>query len=286
MDQFKKILVPFDDNVRSIKALEYAAMFASGIGAKITALHVADPKDYRSKQEFQASLKELISNQLQPLLNRIQKRYTEVVKIDLQVRGMNKSIHEHIVDFAVENEIDFLILRSHGESDEAEWESILKNTTAYQVVLNAPCPVFTFTQVPEQPQMRNILIPIDLSEGSLYKIPLAVAIAKQFGATVHVVSASEHQDDAEDLKEMMDKLCLDLEKQGVKLVKGCVISTTLPEAVLEYSKQHMIDLVLIMSRPGFRWSDLWVSPKAKRIINLSKVPVLSIRSNQPLEVGL
>ncbi len=286
MDQFKKILVPFDDNVRSIKALEYAAMFASGIGAKITALHVADPKDYRSKQEFQASLKELISNQLQPLLNRIQKRYTEVVKIDLQVRGMNKSLHEHIVDFAVENEIDFLILRSHGESDEAEWESILKNTTAYQVVLNAPCPVFTFTQVPEQPQMRNILIPIDLSEGSLYKIPLAVAIAKQFGATVHVVSASEHQDDAEDLKEMMDKLCLDLEKQGVKLVKGCVISTTLPEAVLEYSKQHMIDLVLIMSRPGFRWSDLWVSPKAKRIINLSKVPVLSIRSNQPLEVGL
>ncbi|MEQ8714501.1 MAG: universal stress protein, partial [Cyclobacteriaceae bacterium] len=256
MDQFKKILVPFDDNVRSIKALEYAAMFASGIGAKITALHVADPKDYRSKQEFQASLKELISNQLQPLLNRIQKRYTEVVKIDLQVRGMNKSLHEHIVDFAVENEIDFLILRSHGESDEAEWESILKNTTAYQVVLNAPCPVFTFTQVPEQPQMRNILIPIDLSEGSLYKIPLAVAIAKQFGATVHVVSASEHQDDAEDLKEMMDKLCLDLEKQGVKLVKGCVISTTLPEAVLEYSKQHMIDLVLIMSRPGFRWSDL------------------------------
>ncbi|MEQ9298442.1 MAG: universal stress protein [Cyclobacteriaceae bacterium] len=286
MDQFKKILVPFDDNDRSIKALEYAAMFAAGIGAKITALHVADPKDYRSKQEFQASLKELINKQLQPVLNRIQKRYTQVLKIDLQVRGMNRSLDEHIVDFAVEHEIDFMILRSHGESEEEDWESVLKNTTAYQVVLNAPCPVFTFTLVPDLPQMKNLLVPVDLSEGSLYKIPLAVAIAKQFGATIHVVSASEHHDDAEDLEEMNDKLCADLRNQGVKLVKGCVISNTLPAAVLEYSAQHMIDLVLIMSRPGFRWSDLWVSPKAKRIINLSKVPVLSIRSNVPLEVSL
>ena len=286
MVQFKKILVPFDDNERSIKALEYAAMFASGLGAKITALHVADAKDYRSKQEFQASLKGLIDSKLQPALNRIQKRYADIVKIDLQVRGMDKPLHQHIVSFAKEHAVDFLIMRSHGEAVLDDWESIFKKTTAYKVVLDAPCPVFTFTQVPEQPQLRQMLVVVDQSEGSLYKIPLAVGIARQFDATIHIVAAAEDEDDQDQLKQTLDTLCEQLDKDNVKLIRGSVLSTTLPQAILEYATDHMVDLVVIMSRPGFRWSDLWVSPKAEQIINLSRVPVLSVRSNKPVEIGL
>jgi nucleotide-binding universal stress UspA family protein len=44
MKNIKKILVPFDNNLRSIAALDYAAMFATGIEANITALHLADPQ--------------------------------------------------------------------------------------------------------------------------------------------------------------------------------------------------------------------------------------------------
>jgi nucleotide-binding universal stress UspA family protein len=286
MSQIKKILVPFDDNERSIRALEYAAMFATGIGAKITALHIADPKDYRSKNEFQASLKNLIDQQLRPALNRIQRRYTEIVKIDLQVRGMEMPLNEHIVNFANDNSIDFIILRNHGESKNEDWESVFNNTTAYKVVLEASCPVFTFTQVPEHPQIKNILVAIDLSEGSLNKVPIALSIAKQFESTIHLVSASEHDDDNEKLNEMLDKLSNQLNDQGVKLIKRAVVSSTLPSAIMEYTKEQLIDLVIIMSRPGFRWTDLWVSPKAKRIINQSEVPVLSIRSNHPLEIGI
>ena len=286
MIQFKKILVPFDDNERSIKALEYAAMFASGIGAKITALHVADAKDYRSKKEFQASLKSLVDLKLRPALNRIQKRFAEIVKIDLQVRGMDKPLHQHIVSFAKENDIDFLIMRSHGKALEEDWESVLKTTTAYKVVLDAPCPVFTFTQVPESPQLNHLMVPIDLSEGSVFKIPLVMAIARQFNATIHLVSAVEDETEQAELKPTMDALGDQLTREGVKVVRGNVLSDSPHHALLSYAKDNKIDLVVIMSRPGFRWSDLWVSPKAKQIINLSRVPVLSVRSNQPVEIGL
>ena len=72
MTPIKKILVPFDNNLRSIAALEYAAMFASGIGANITALHLADPKDFHSIEEFQTNMKEFVNEELRPKLKEIQ----------------------------------------------------------------------------------------------------------------------------------------------------------------------------------------------------------------------
>jgi len=43
--QLKHILVPIDLSMKCLKALEYAASFASQYGAKITLLHLIDPAD-------------------------------------------------------------------------------------------------------------------------------------------------------------------------------------------------------------------------------------------------
>lgn len=283
METIKRILVPFDDNSRSIAALDYAAMFASGIGAKITAFHLADPKEFHSLTEFNKDLADLVDDTLRPKLKQIQHTYPDIHKIDLQIRGLQKSIHQHIIDFAIENDIDFIILRSHGLPDEKDWELHFQNTIAYKVVLEAPCPVFTFTKYPASPKINNILVPIDLSEGSLYKVPFALRLAKQYSATLHILSASEHQDDHEELKQLLDDIENDL-KRNSKVVKHGVYKSTIPAAITYCTDIIDIDLVLIMNRPGFRWSDLWISPKAKRIISHSKAPVISIRSNKPVEI--
>jgi len=280
---FKKILVPFDDNIRSIAALDYAAMFASGIGAKIVAFHLADLKDFHSLEEFQNDLSDLVNEELRPKLKNIQNKYPDIRKIDLQIRGLEKSIHEHIIDFAEENEIDFIVLRSHGLPSEGDWELHFKSTIPYKVVLESSCPVFTFTQIPENPKLNNILVPLDLSEGSLYKVPMAINLANQFDATLHLLSASEHKDDFDELNQLLDETEDDL-KRSCNVVKHGVYHSTIPEAISYNTKILDIDLILIMSRPGFRWSDLWISPKAKRIISHSKVPVISIRSNKAVGI--
>lgn len=286
MSQFKKILVPFDDNERSIRALEYAAMFASGMGASITALHLANPEVYQSKADFQKDLNQLVETRLRPKLVEIQKQYPDIVKIDLQIRGLQKSIYRHIISFAQENQIDFLVMRNHGLAEGGDWESHFKNTTAYNVVLEAPCPVFTFTHLPQNPKMKNILIPLDLSDGSLYKIPIAVNLARQFDATLHLVSGSENLDEHPELVQQIEEISASLQKMGLKVIKNGVFSDSLPKTIEAYTGRSHIDLVVIMSRPGFRWSDLWVSPKAKQIISQSSVPVFSIRADRPLETGL
>lgn len=286
MPQFKKILVPFDDNVRSIRALEYAAMFASGIGASITALHLADPESYQSKEAFQKDLNQLVEDQLRPKLVEIQKKYPDIVKIDLQIRGLQKSVYRHIITFAQENQIDFLVMRNHGLPQGGDWELHFKNTTAYNVVLEAPCPVFTFTHLPQNPKMKNILVPLDLSDGSLYKIPIAIDLAKQFNATLHLISGSESVEEHPELKQQIEEIYQSLQTMGLNMVKSDVFKDTLPGAIETYAANSDVDLVVIMSRPGFRWSDLWVSSKAKQIISRSPVPVFSIRAEGPLETGL
>lgn len=286
MTAFTKILVPFDDNIRSIRALEYAAMFASGIGAGITALHIADPKNYHTKEEFDNELSKMVETELRPKLGEIQRNYPDIRKIDLQIRGLERAIHRHILDFVSENNVDFLVMRSHGLSQANDWELHFKTTNAYKVLLEAPCPVFTFTQIPDHPKMKNILVPLDLSEGSLYKIPFAITLAKQFAASIHLLCASEYREDYSELQKQLDDVNEELAKQGVKTIKSEIQINTMPEAIFSYYDQANIDLVIIMSRPGFKWSDLWVSPKAKRIVSLSKVPVVSIRTDKPYDVGV
>lgn len=286
MTKITNILVPFDDNIRSIRALEYAAMFATGIGAKITALHIADPKDYHSKAEFDKDLQDLVENQLRPKLFEIQKNYADVRKIDLQIRGLEYSISQHIIDFAVEKQIDFIVMRSHGLTHADDWELHFKSTNAYKVLLDAPCPVFTFTQAPDTPKMKNIVVPLDLSEGSLFKVPFAITLAEQFNAKLHLVTSSEYKEDQAELNRQMDEIYSKVTASGINVVKAEVFTGTLPEAIFSYCEQRQIDLVIILSRPGFRWSDLWVSPKAKHIVSRSKVPVVSLRTEGPFSVGI
>jgi len=283
---FTKILVPFDNNIRSIRALEYAAMFATGIGAKITALHVADPKNYHTKEEFDKELADLVETELRPKLANIQRNYPDIRKIDLQIRGMDKPIHRHIIDFANENGTDFIVMRSHGLSQANDWELHFKSTNAYKVLLEAPCPVFTFTQIPDDPKMENILVPLDLSEGSMFKLPFAVTLARHFNANIHLLFASEYREDYSELNRQMNEIYQDLSAQGINIIKGDIHISTMPDAIFTYFEDHDIDLVVIMSRPGFKWSDIWVSPKAKRIVSLSKVPVVSLRTDKPYDVGI
>ena len=286
MDDLKKILVPFDDNLKSIKALEYAAMFASGIGAKITALHISDPKEYMSKADFEKELAEMVDDQLRPELNKIQKSFPDVKTIDLQIRGKDRPLDKHIVDFAKEHDIDFIIMRSHGLAKDSDWELNFKSTLAYKVVLEATCPVFTFTQMPENLKIKNILMPIDLMESSLFKIPLSLSLAKRFKATIHLLSASVDSKEHEELEQQLVEVYNDIKSKGIDVQKAPIQQATFSSSILSYASKNDIDLVVLMNRPGFRWSDLWISPIAKKIISQANVPIISIRSNKPWETGI
>lgn len=286
MSVFSKILVPFDDNQDSVRALEYAAGFCTGTGAKITALHIADPKDFEDKRAFQKDLVRMLDKKLQPIINEIHASFPDIKKIDLQIRGLKKPIHDHILEFAAEEDMDFIVMKSEGLFHMKDWEARFKRSNSYKVVLEAQCPVLTFTTLTENPEFRNILVPLDLTDGSLYKMPLAIAFTKKFDARIHLLSSSEHKDDHAELQQQMNDISEELGQMQIKVVKSPIGHKPISVAVEQYAVQNAVDLVMIMNRPGFRWSDLWISPTAKKLICLSKIPVISVRTEKPLEIGI
>ncbi|GAB5522822.1 MAG: hypothetical protein Roseis2KO_06940 [Roseivirga sp.] len=286
MSIINKILVPFNNNRDSLSALEFAASVSAVTGARITALHLADPENYPDKRAFQKDLVRVLDQHLQPKLNEIHKRYPQVTKIDLQTRGLQKPVHDHILDFAAENSIDLIVMKTEGLFHLNDWEAHFTSSNSYKVVLEAECPVFTFTQSMAQTDFQHILVPLDLTDGSLYKVPLAIAFARYFGATLHLLSASEHSDDHPELQNQLDDIEIELQQRGVKVVKARLMKETISGAIDLYIEQQSIDLIMIMNRPGFRWSDLWVSPAAKRLICFSEIPILSIRSQEPQQIGI
>ncbi|MEO9965485.1 MAG: universal stress protein [Reichenbachiella sp.] len=284
MISFKKILIPFDDRQVSKGALEYAAMFASSTGASITALFLANPEDYKSKEEFDAELKKMVEQKMKPMLQEVRLTYPKLSKVDLQVRGLTQPLYRHILDFAKNDQIDFIVMRSHGQTLAEDWEDKLNDTNAYKIVLESKCPVFTFTSIPKAPKINSILLPLDLTNGSRYKVPLVIEIAKQFGSTIKLLSSSENLDEHYDLQQLMSETFNDLKKKELNVTAGPIEKLPIADAIVRRTAQGDVDLVAIMSRPGFRWSELWVSPKAKQILAQAKVPVLNIRSSKKLTI--
>lgn len=285
MSKNPKILVPLDFSPRSFGALQYASMLANNIEGSIIGLILAHPKDYNSKKDFQAQVYALAEQKLRPILDEMNDLYPNVKKIKLEFRGVKKDIDEHILEFAKAEKVDFIILRNHGVLESPDWEQKFNSTTAYKVSLDASCPTFTFTSIPENPVLKNILVPLDTTDGSAYKLSVAEFLAKQFNAKLHLLSASSNTDDFNALQKIQDECYSMLNNKGLKVVKSDVLYKDIYSAIESYTQNFDIDLIIIMSRPGFRWSDLWISPIAKKIISKSKVPVLSVRANELIKLG-
>jgi len=275
----KHILVPFHKTKASLKALEYAAMLSIGEDTTVTALHLVDQDQYTSKEAFDFDIKKITELEVRPMLIEASKINPNLKKIKLQVMAKEEEISAHILDFAKDNEVDFIVMNSHGLPESDMWEHQLEDTIAYQVVLEARCPVFTFTQEPKTKKLAKIILPLDLTGGSMKKVPLAVQMAKQFKASLHIFSVVEDLDskEADKIREMQKEV-LDLAKnKRIEASKIIIEADELFVPLMEFGESIAADLIVIMNRPKALWDDLFVAPGAKRIISFSRTPVLSLR---------
>lgn len=140
MIKLKKILVPIDFSKFSAKALRYAEELAEKFHAEVHLLHAFEtvpimngegvyfPPDVAAQEE-EASRK---------LLDEQEVNVPDTVAV---VRKLN---HGHpfveIVRYAKENEVDLIIMGTHGRGAIAH---MLLGSVAEKVVRKAPCPVLT-----------------------------------------------------------------------------------------------------------------------------------------------
>jgi nucleotide-binding universal stress UspA family protein len=141
--KLKKVLVPTDFSDSARQALRYGMSFAKEYGAELVLLHVVENLTVGYASDlFPVPMAEVFQE-----ISGYAK--SELAKLGEEARARGITVQEQVVQgkpsaeiirFASENEIDVIVLGTHGKG---MLDQALFGSTTERVVRRAPCPVLT-----------------------------------------------------------------------------------------------------------------------------------------------
>jgi nucleotide-binding universal stress UspA family protein len=141
--KLKKVLLPTDFSDSARHALRYGMSFAKEYGAELVLLHVVENLTVGYASDlFPVPMAEVFQE-----ISGYAK--TELAKLGEEARSRGLTVREEVVQgkpsaeiirFASENEIDMIVLGTHGKG---MLDQALFGSTTERVVRRSPCPVLT-----------------------------------------------------------------------------------------------------------------------------------------------
>lgn len=271
----KKILVPIDFSADSVNALEFALSMANKIDAEVRMIHVKKSKNFEIPfyfKDFDLAIGKSLDDFMKILIDKYKGSINNL--FDYKIRGGN--IFKEITNQAKYDDSYIIIMGTHGVSG---FEELWIGSNAFRVVSNAPCPVVTIRNGYSGKNIKNIVMPVDLSKDSRYKVPYVTELARYFDATVHVVGVSETS--ASDIVAKITTYCLQVEEylkeKGIRCAKEIITGSNITDLTIDYAKKVNAELIAIMTEQ-LQNSAFWLGPYAQQMVNHSPIPVLSIHS--------
>jgi nucleotide-binding universal stress UspA family protein len=191
----KNILLATDLSVSSRMALQYARALAHEHGANVHALHVGGP------DEYQLLCPEAFSNTFDELPN--SENGLEVLRgllagLPHEVPLHGSKVWEVIADVAERNEIDLVVLGTHGRKGLGK---LLFGSVAEEVFRNVSCPILTVAADVEPPslnnmgclEMKRVVLASDLNPHSQAPA-IACALCERFDAELNALHVAAIDD--------------------------------------------------------------------------------------------
>lgn len=200
---FTKILLPLDGSALAEKAIPHAIEFARIFNSRINLLHVL-PSEPNDEQTLHAEPlnwqlhKAKTERYMHDAANRI-RASLEIQETDdetdcggrVSVIILEGKVAENIVDFAQDEEIDLLVISTHGSSGLSRWNL---NSVSMKVVslIYKPVLIIRGYQLeetePAEVSYKRILLPIDCSRRAECSLTAGSAIAEYYHAKVILAS--------------------------------------------------------------------------------------------------
>ena len=135
--KIKKILLPVDDSLYSVRAAEQAAELADQTGASVLVLHCYKPvPKYLGEPNFQHVLDRINQDNEELLAPYV--HLFQGVGADFETRTLAGDVAEAVCETARLEKFDMIILGSKGKSD---LEGLFLGSVTHKVLHIAPCPV-------------------------------------------------------------------------------------------------------------------------------------------------
>jgi nucleotide-binding universal stress UspA family protein len=265
----KKILVPVDYSEASLNALESAIYIAEMHNATLHILHIHDIILEAEESYSTANANELYN----AMAGRLMIKHGLKTNVTF-AEGM---VGQVIVKTAFEKKADLVIMGSHGESGH---RNFFIGSNAYYVIKRATCPILLIPPGKKWKEFEKIVFPArpGLISAKHHHFIYELMKFNTQKCTLHVLDVTTHKNPGTDtwqsaIKEeiknndLSDKLAISFSQN---------ISPDIAKSVLSTTKQMKADLLVISPGVDVATRPFFVGPFSQKIINYSRIPVLSI----------
>ena len=275
------ILVPIGFTDQSLVALQQAVIVAKRTNSELFLLSVVEmptalQKIFSDYEEKQKHFKEKLRENLIELSN----NYCEGVS-NVKCLVSSGKIYEEITDIAESLGASLIIMGTDGTPKDIKKKFIGSN--ANKVVRSAPCPVITIKGKSIKNTCDMIALPLDLNKETREKVTNAIQFARLFNSEVRAFSVSFSDDDdsvKNKLKSTLSQVRKFITSKGVKCSTDLLeisSSAIFSSSIVKYTEDINADLIMIMTKGEENLDLNFLGSNARKLINKSDIPVMSIR---------
>ncbi len=296
MLKIKSILYPTDFSKASAVAYGYAESLAAHYGARLFAIHVAQPAffaypDYAYTGAVAGVFRDLRAHAEQKFAEFMKDRSGHAAEHGIQAEYdlLEGAIPSEILNFAEKSAIDLIVMGTHGRN--AADRRTLGSVTE-KVLRKACCPVLavrkpehSFVTPGDRTQavdLRKILYCTDFSKDSSRASDYAFSLAMEYGAEITLLHVLEDVPDAGDAQLAMSEVKSRLSaiippEAGGRCTSPVKVRIGRPyQEIVQLAVEDQIDLVVLGVR-GRNIVDLALfGSTTYRVIQLGPCPVLAV----------
>jgi len=261
----KLIVIPWDFSKVAENAMIHGAKIAKMVDNELRLLHIVDKK-------LDALQKEELTNRLSETAAKAERIYN--IKVDTFI--MEGSIFNAISKYVGDVKANLVIMGTHGMKGMQK----ITGSWALKVIAGSKVPFIVVQDPPEDmSKYQNILFPIDFKTEQKEKLHWTIFMGKYFDSKVHILQAVTQD------KSLLKKQKVNLNFAIKFLIQNRINyeihtvekSGNFAKDIIKFTKDNMIDMVIIMTTKNLNFSDYVVGAHEQYLIaNSSHIPVMCI----------
>lgn len=272
----KRILVPMDFSEYSESALKAAAIVAKKNNAEIFLLHLLElPSQMNDAITKGSSVPEVmlfINKATDSLQKATEKPYLEGIAINTSVQF--EKAFNGIMSFTKSNEIDLIIMGSHGTSG---IEELLIGSNAEKVVRLSEVPVLILKKDINESDFDNFVFASDFSEETIKPFQKMIEFATIFSAKLNLVMISTPNSfkNTIDAEMKMKQFIKNFEIQNYSL--HIFNDTNIENGILNFSKKINANLIGFCTHGRTGLAHFFNGSISEDLVNHATKPVITFK---------
>ncbi len=278
--EIKNILVPTDFSETANNAVRVAVGMALRQKANLHLLHVVETSYIGITPDGSGIMGSLempdLKNALDLLLKQVQ-HISDIhknlsIKMLLDTGAVSQCVNKYIH----EQTIDLVVMGVHGISGVKEY---FMGTNTYEVIKQAYCPVLSIPSSFDEVGFNSILYPVRNVDGVVEKYDYVKPIVEQNDSAVHILGVCNEIDTEEVflLSKKVTSVMETIEHNKSHVTCDVINCEDIAEKILEVAENRMDDLIIINATLDKKWYQFFKGTYTQKIVNHSKIPVLSVK---------